>query len=145
MRVLLAAFASSFSVLVIMSSTLQALEESNVERLRKTEADIKRLKEQIAKAKTAQALVQKNMDDLQLLPNQLPSGEYKHVKVNDVNPKGPWIKTGLKPGDVIVRADSTSIEFPYQVDSIFALASIKGSHTLQVIRDGKPMTLIFSF
>ena len=61
--------------------------------------------------------------------------------INDISPNGPADRGGMKRGDVITRFDGVEIAsmetLPKQVAAIKPGNSVK----VEVIREGKPMTL----
>lgn len=61
--------------------------------------------------------------------------------VSQVQPDSPAVKAGFKAGDVIVEFDAHSIGKPSDLSRLVAQTPVGRSATVQVLRDGKPLTL----
>ena len=61
--------------------------------------------------------------------------------VNDVTPKGPADKAGIRRGDVIVKFEDRKISSFDDLPRRVASTPPGKTVTLNVIRDGKPVTL----
>jgi len=61
--------------------------------------------------------------------------------IGDVLPDGPAQHAGLKPGDIVVRFNDTPIHDPNQLRNAAAAAEPGTKVAINVVRDGKPLTL----
>ncbi|TVQ77805.1 MAG: PDZ domain-containing protein [Bradymonadales bacterium] len=63
------------------------------------------------------------------------------VVVNDIVEDGPSARSALKPGDIIVRVDQTRIEDSRSLQRVIGRSKPNQEVQVEVIRDGKRMTL----
>src|ERR1019366_3306839 len=61
--------------------------------------------------------------------------------VEDVAPGGPAEKAGIKPGDVIRKVNGQTIDSAHQLTDVITGISPGAVAGLDVIRDGKPLSL----
>ena len=61
--------------------------------------------------------------------------------VEDVSPSGPAEKAGIKPGDVIRRVNGQTVDSAHQLTDAITILSPGAVANVEVIRDGKPLTL----
>lgn len=61
--------------------------------------------------------------------------------VNQVTPEGPAAKAGIKKGDIIVKFDEEVILDRVRLSRLVSEASVNTTHTVTVIRHGKPLTI----
>lgn len=61
--------------------------------------------------------------------------------VQNVNPDGPAAKAGIKPGDIIRKFNGHTVEGRDQLISMVTSAGPGTAATLDILRDGNPMTL----
>jgi len=65
------------------------------------------------------------------------------VVVTDVYPDTPAVKAGLKSGDVIRSFAGVKVDSPRELQLLVERAEIGRPHAMEVVRDGKSMTLSF--
>ncbi|NMC21769.1 MAG: PDZ domain-containing protein [Thermogutta sp.] len=75
------------------------------------------------------------------LAEQLGVESKKGVVVTEVFPDTPAEEAGLKSGDVILSFDGTTVSSPNELQGLVEESALDQHHTLEVIRDGKAMTL----
>jgi serine protease Do len=63
------------------------------------------------------------------------------VLVAQVFPDSPAAKAGFKPGDVVTSFDGQKVKDRNDLQSMVERASLDSKHTLEVLRDGKTVTL----
>jgi serine protease Do len=61
--------------------------------------------------------------------------------ISQVNPESPAEKAGLKAGDVITQINNTKITQATQVKSTISLLRVGSKATMQIMREGKPLTI----
>jgi serine protease Do len=66
---------------------------------------------------------------------------HEGVAVTEVFPNSPAAEAGLKPGDVIVKYAGQPVSGPQQLQSLVEQSKIGQKESLEVLRDGKRMTL----
>ncbi|MFO0911744.1 MAG: Do family serine endopeptidase [Pirellulales bacterium] len=66
------------------------------------------------------------------------------VVVTDVYPDTPAAKAGLQSGDVIVEYAGVKVTSPQELQVVVEKSELGRPHVLNVMRDGKPMTLNFT-
>ncbi|MEQ9409244.1 MAG: Do family serine endopeptidase [Fuerstiella sp.] len=76
-----------------------------------------------------------------VLSEQFGLGAVKGAVVTEVREGTPARKAGLLPGDVIVRFADREIRTPRDLQGAVERASLKESHDIVVIRDGREITL----
>ena len=74
------------------------------------------------------------------LSNQLGLNTVKGALVTEIRPGTPAAKSGLQSGDVILEFGGVSINKPGDLQGQVERASLKDSHKLVVMRDGKQLT-----
>ena len=75
------------------------------------------------------------------LSKQLGLNTVKGAVVTEVRDGSPAAGSGLQSGDVIVKFDETTINKAADLQGRVERASVKDSHEIVIIRDGKTMTL----
>ncbi len=68
-------------------------------------------------------------------------GTLNGALVSDVDLRGPAYRAGLRRGDVIVRVDGRAIESTGVLRNVIGAAGAKRGVKIEVLRDGKPLTL----
>jgi serine protease Do len=61
--------------------------------------------------------------------------------VQDVSPDGPAEKAGLKPGDVVRKVNGQTVDSGHQLTEAVTNLSPGAVASLEILRDGKPMTI----
>jgi serine protease Do len=64
------------------------------------------------------------------------------VLVSDTTENGPADRAGIKRGDIITEYDGRKVEEPYQIRNMVANNAPGEEHTIKIMREGKPITLI---
>ena len=67
------------------------------------------------------------------------TGVEKGVLIPDMVRQGPADRAGVKPGDVIVKADGQEIGGPSEFKAFLAQKAAGGGVVLDIVRDGKPI------
>ena len=75
------------------------------------------------------------------LSKQLGLTTVKGAVVTDIRAGSPAAKAGLLSGDVVLEFDGTAISKPADLQARVERASLKDTHQLMIIRDGKTMSL----
>ncbi len=75
------------------------------------------------------------------LARQFKAPDTLGALVQNVTPSGPADKAGLKEGDIVRKLNGQSVEGSDQLTTTVANASPGAAVTLDILRDGKPMTL----
>ncbi len=75
------------------------------------------------------------------LSKALQLGGQSGVLLNDVKSSGPGAKAGLLRGDVVVRVDGKPVTSTGQFRNLIASSGVKRRVALDLVRDGKPLTL----
>jgi len=75
------------------------------------------------------------------LANQFGVSATEGVVVTQVFPDSPAAEAGLKTGDVIVSFGNQKVHAPRELQNLVERLPLGGREKLQIVRDGKPMTL----
>lgn len=75
------------------------------------------------------------------LAEQLGVKPHEGVLVAEVQPNTPAAAAGLKSGDLILSFDGKPVSMPNELQSLVEEATIDAPHKLEILRDGKKMTL----
>ncbi|MCA9190103.1 MAG: Do family serine endopeptidase [Planctomycetales bacterium] len=77
------------------------------------------------------------------LSTQLGIAPKSGVVVTEVFPDTPAARSGLKTGDVIAKLGATPVTSPQQLQLVVEQSQVGSSIAMNVIRDGKPVQLMF--
>lgn len=86
---------------------------------------------------------QEILTDARLLPN-LKDGKQEGFVVREVRPGGFYERMGIQNGDIILRANNVELASPNDGIKIFNLIREIDRVELDILRDGKPIKLIYN-
>jgi serine protease Do len=75
------------------------------------------------------------------LASAMKLGSLKGILVSDVVDTGPGAKAGLKSGDVVMKLNGKELDSTGEFRNAIAAAGAGASVKLDIVRDGKPMTI----